>query len=127
MSAQVPGVDEKRLEYAKEQIREYGDRISPQIQADILAQIVTLGMSPYEARLAGGAFAFKVVADPKKWAKNSDPYAVMWAQSLSPDDSEIWMTFETATQYKGCGVKRFQVYFSKGVAVGIEKIERDGN
>jgi hypothetical protein len=47
----------------------------------------------------------------------------MWKQSTNPDNSKIWMTFETATQYPGEGKKRFGVYFIKGKAVEITKNE----
>jgi hypothetical protein len=80
-------------------------------------------MSPYEAKLAGGAFFYKVEADTNNWTKNADPYHVMWKQSTKPDNSKIWMTFETATQFPGDGKKRFTVYFIQGKAVEIIKRE----
>ncbi len=123
MSTNQPQLDEKRLEYAKETIRLYGNQIPAQAQKNILEQRVTLGMSPYEAKLAGGAFFFKVIADPQNWPKNSDPYDVMWAQSTHPDNSEIWMTFETATQFPDEGIQRFQVYFIQGKAAQINKVK----
>ena len=51
--------------------------------------VVELGITPFEARLAGGAFAYKVVADKARWPENADPLKVMWAQSMQADDSEI--------------------------------------
>ena len=80
-------------------------------------------MSPYEARLAGGAFYFKVEADPANWLANADPFNVMWKQSTHPDDSKIWMTFETATQFPDVGKHRFEVYFAKGKAVEIKQVK----
>ena len=123
MPTEQPLLDEKLLEYAKETIRLYGDQIPPEAQKSILEQKVILGMSPYEARLAGGAFFYKVVADPKNWPPNADPLNVMWKQSTNPDNSKIWMTFENATQFPGEGTKRFMVYFIKGKAVEITKNE----
>src|SRR2546425_6702579 len=41
------------------------------IQKDILAQRVTLGMPPYEASLAAGAYIFRVIADPAKNVRTS--------------------------------------------------------
>lgn len=118
-------LDLKRLEYAKSVIRQRGDKISARIQQDILAQRVTLGMPPYEASLAAGAYTFKVVADPAKWAKNADPSQVIHAQSLHPDNSEIWMTFQTATQFPEKGMTGFVVYFRGGKAVEIKELEID--
>jgi hypothetical protein len=47
----------------------------------------------------------------------------MWAQSLHPDNSEIWMTFATDTQYPGEGMKKFTVYFKSGKALTINKLQ----
>lgn len=104
--------------------KDYPDKISPAIQEKILAGAIVLGMSPYDAYLAAGAFAFKVIADPAKWEKNADPYKVMWAQSTQPDDSQIWMTFENDTQYSAEGKQSFRVFFKNGKAVEIEKLGR---
>jgi hypothetical protein len=119
----VAEINEKTLAYAKEAIQLYGDQIPAHIQKEILAQQITLGMSPYEAKLAGGAFYFKVEADPKKWPPNADPYEVISKQSTNPDDSKIWMTFETSTQFPEKGLTKFTVFFGKGKAVSIDNDE----
>lgn len=82
-------------------------------------------MAPYEAHLAAGAFIFKVQAG-SKWPNGADPYNVMWAQSLHPDDSKIWMTFETNTQWPDKGLTRFRVFFEHGKAVEIEELTNKG-
>ena len=115
-------LDKTRLEFAKEAIRLYGDKIPAQSQKDILEQKITVGMSPYEAKLAGGAFYYKVEVDPKKWPQNADPLVVIDRQSITPDESKIWMTFETETQFPGEGKNRFEVYFRHGKAQEIRKI-----
>lgn len=104
--------------------KDYPDKISPAIQEKILAGQIALGMTPYDAYLAAGAFTFKVIADPAKWGKNADPYKVMWAQSTQADDSQIWMTFDNDTQYPTEGKHSFRVFFKNGQAVEIEKLER---
>ena len=104
--------------------RDYGDRIAPALRESILAEKIVLGMTPYDAHLAGGAFAFKVIADPAKWEKNADPYKVMWAQSINTDESQIWMTFENNSQYSAEGKQYFQVFFKNGKAVEITKLAR---
>jgi hypothetical protein len=114
-------LNKERLEFAKKAIRLYGDKIPPQSQNSILEQKITIGMSPYEAKLAGGAFYYKVEADPEKWPTNSDPLAVIDKQSIAPDESKIWMTFETETQFPGEGKQIFTVYFYNGKAQTIEK------
>jgi hypothetical protein len=123
MTKTQPQLDQKRLEHAKEAIRLYGSQIPQQAQVDILEQRVTLDMSPYEARLAGGAFHFKVEADPTNWPPNANPFNVMWKQSTHPDDSKIWMTFETSTQFPDEGNRRFEVYFTKGKAIEITQVK----
>ncbi len=121
MPSVQPLLDEKRLEFAKETIRLYGDQIPVDAQKSILEQKIILGMSPYEARLAGGAYFFKVEADSSVWAPNTDPNLVIAKQATHPDSSKIWLTFETATQFATDGFVRFTVYFEKGRAVKIEK------
>jgi hypothetical protein len=121
-STAQPLLDQKLLEHAKEAIRLYGNQIPIEAQKSILQQKITVGMSPYEARLAGGAFSYKVEADPKNWPKNTDPRKVMWKQSTNPDDSKIWMTFQNVTQFPGEGKKRFTVFFIHGKAVEINKL-----
>ncbi|MFO0298908.1 MAG: hypothetical protein ACK537_15120, partial [Pseudomonadota bacterium] len=89
----------------------------------ILDGVVLIGMTPFEARLAGGAFAYKVVADKTKWPEQSDPLKVMWAQSMQADDSEIWMTFKNSSQFLGGNDTTFRVDFECGRAVKIEKLK----
>jgi hypothetical protein len=86
----------------------------------ILDGVVMIGMTPFEAGLAGGAFAYKVAADPSQWPVNADPYKVMWAQSMLPDKSEIWMIFKNSTQIPGGSDCKFRVYFTRGCASKIE-------
>lgn len=115
---------ESRRREALEIFEKHPGKISPSIQEKILAGQVVLGMAPYDAHLAAGAFTFKVIADPAKWKSNADPYKVMWAQSVDPDDSQIWMTFETDTQYPSEGNQLFRVLFRGGKAVDIERLPR---
>ena len=113
---------QRRRNEAIQVFKDHPDKIAPAIQEKILAEQVVLGMTPYDAYLAAGAFAFKVIADPTKWEKNADPYKVMWAQSVSPDQSQIWMTFENDTQYPAEGKKLFRAFFQNGKALEIEKL-----
>lgn len=112
-----------RLDYAKRVIAEFGAHIAPDLQRDILAQRVTIGMPPYEAYLAAGQFAFQVIADPTRWPKNADPYKVIQAQTLRPDDSQIWMTFENGTQFPEKGQTRFRVFVRGGKVRSIAAME----
>jgi hypothetical protein len=114
MQANTQPLDLERLAAAKKVIEEFGRHISPDVQQDILAQRVSIGMPPYEASLAAGAFTFQVSADPAKWPKHSDPYKVIQAQSLHPDESEIWMFFANATQFPDRGLTPFKVFVKGG-------------
>ena len=98
------------------------DHIAPAMREDILAEKIILGMTPYEAQLAAGAFSFKVIADPLKWEKKADPYKVMWAQSINADESQIWMIFENESQFPNEDKQSFQVFFKNGKAVEIVKL-----
>ncbi|MBB3122327.1 hypothetical protein [Pseudoduganella violacea] len=88
----------------------------------ILDGVVSLGMSPYEAHLAAGAFKYKVILDKNRWPAHTDPLEAMWAQSLSADDSEICMTFDNPSQFPGEASTVFRVYFERGKANKIEKV-----
>lgn len=90
----------------------------------ILAGKVVIDMTPYEAKLAAGAFAFQVVADPARWPPNADPLEVMWSQSTNPDNSDIWMTFRNATQFDGGREQTFRVHFKNGRVVTIQNADR---
>ncbi|WP_157050622.1 hypothetical protein [Herbaspirillum rhizosphaerae] len=92
-------------------------------RALILSGVVSVGMTPFEAKLAGGAFAYKVVADKAKWPEHSDPLKVMWAQSIQADNSEIWMMFKNSSQFPGRNNAPFRVYFERGRAIKIEKLK----
>lgn len=113
-------LNEQVLAIAKGDIAQYGERIPLTMQKFILEQRVVLGMSPYEAKLAAGAFRYGVEADPK-WPPNTDPIKIIYAQSLQPDESKIFMIFETETQFPGEGRKLFRVDFEHGKAVGISE------
>jgi hypothetical protein len=114
-------LDVQRLEFAREVIRQYSDKIPPNIQQDILAQRVSIGMPPYEASLAAGAYSFQVEPDAK-WPKATDPQIIIQAQTMHPDASKIWLTFENGTQYPADGIVRFRVFFQNGKAVEINPL-----
>lgn len=119
MTTEPLKLNAKQLEFAKTVIKDFGDKIPVPVQQAMLAQVVILGMPPYEAHLAAGAFSFRVVADPAKWPDNADPYRVMWAQSTKPDESQIWMLFENETQYPSKEKTKFRVIFKSGKAAEI--------
>jgi hypothetical protein len=108
----------KNLVKAKEHIAKYGEHIAPDKQEAILEQKVILGMTPYEADLAAGSFRYGVQADPK-WPRDTDPLRIIYAQSLEPDNSKIFMIFETDTQFTREGKTAFRVDFEQGLAVKI--------
>jgi len=114
--------NEQLLSIAKKEIETHGNMISTKNQELIIKQKISLGMSPYEAQLAAGNYAFKVEADPNIWPPNSDPYAVIKRQVNHPDKSKIWLTFENTTQYPESGNTKFTVYFENGCVISIKKM-----
>ncbi|WP_050478003.1 hypothetical protein [Herbaspirillum rhizosphaerae] len=114
---------EERNSYAQTMFAQHPELFPDDRRQSILDGVVVSGMAPFEARLAGGAFAYKVVADKAKWPEHSDPLKVMWAQSMQADNSEIWMTFKNSSQFSGKSNTSFRVYFERGRAVKIEKLE----
>lgn len=113
---------EERKIYAQSMFAQHNEYFPDKNRFSILQGVVTLGMSPFEARLAGGAFQYRVAADSTRWPEHSDPLKVMWAQSVQADNSEIIMIFTNALQYPGQGEKSFRVYFDKGTSVKIEQL-----
>ena len=114
---------EERNSYAQTMFAQHPELFPEDRRQSILDGVVLIGMTPFEARLAGGAFAYKVVADKTKWPEQNDPLKVMWAQSMQSDDSEIWMTFMNSTQFQGSKEANFRVSFEHGHAVKIEQIK----
>ena len=114
---------EERSSYAQTMFAQHPELFPEDRRQSILDGVVLIGMTPFEARLAGGAFAYKVVADKAKWPENADPLKVMWAQSMQADNSDIWMMFKNSSQYPGGGDTFFRVYFERGSAVRIENLE----
>ncbi len=113
---------EERNSYAQSMFAKHPELFPEDRRQSILDGVVLIGMAPFEAKLAGGAFAYKVVADKSKWPENTDPLKIMWAQSIQADNSEIWMMFKNSSQFaNGCDTS-FRVYFEQGRAVKIEKL-----
>lgn len=86
---------------------------------------VVIGMWPTEALLAGGGGVYKVRADGHFWPKGSDPFEVLKAQSIRPDNTEIEIVFENNFQFQSAKTCKFSVRFKNGLVVNIEKINVD--
>lgn len=118
-------LDEPRLRRTKEALRVFAEQPNmflPEIRDAILASRVVPGMTPYDVHLAVGAFCFRVMADPEVWSGSTNPWDVMWAQTLHPDQSEILLVFDSASQQPELGLRRFQVFIRGGKARSIEVI-----
>jgi hypothetical protein len=115
---------DERISHAQTMFAQYPEMFPEKHQASILKGFIEIGMTPLEVVVAGGAFSFKVSSDSAQWANHTDPYKIMWAQSVRPDNSEIWMTFKNSTQFPGESESLFRVYIKHGQAVEIEKLER---
>ena len=50
------------------------------------------------------------------------PYKVIQSQTMHPDDSQIWLTFQNATQFLEKGLTRFTVCFRGGKALEIKGV-----
>ena len=112
----------ERIEYANDMFAKHPELFPIEHRQSILNGRIDLGMTPFEAKLAGGAFFFKVKPDKTVWPEKYDPYKVMWAQSLHPDNSDIKMTFTNVTQFQGEGVVAFEIVFENGKACSIVKV-----
>lgn len=97
------------------------EQFPKKIQQSIKKGKITQGMNTLQASLAGGAYFFRVIADKDVWKEGIDPNIVIQAQTTSPDNSQIWMSFQNSTQYKE--KQSFQVTFEQGKVISIKKIE----
>ena len=111
----------ERLSFFHKIKSEHPNSYRKEFEDDIERGVIVLGMTPFEAKLAGGAFYYKVQADSAVWKEHADPMQVMWAQSNNPDNSEIEMTFQNMTQNNSC-LTNFKVLFKDGMASSIEFI-----
>lgn len=122
MAIHAAPLSEQTIAGMRKAFEQYPEKFPPEVQRAFLARQVVVGMDPYTAHMAGGAFVYRVDADPVKWPGGGDPFRVMWAQSMHPDHSKIWMTFENDTQFAGEGVRRFVAVVEEGKVVRVEKI-----
>jgi hypothetical protein len=84
--------------------------------------IVEIGMNIDQAILAGGDYSFIVSADEKVWGKESNPYRVIDAQFLNPDDSDIKLIFYNNTQFGENEPVSFRVQIMRGKVVSIKRL-----
>ncbi|WP_067217400.1 hypothetical protein [Marinomonas gallaica] len=107
---------QKRLKFVREVLSERPETVRQDHIGEILEGIITVDMTPWETKLAGGAFTYKagqasyrqrvestansdqktfmtlaltykVIPDPIVWAKDVDLLRVIWTQSERPDNS----------------------------------------
>lgn len=108
-----------RQDVARRVFAEHPEMSRQNRRESILKGIIEMGMTPYEAKLAGGEFSYKVISDSAIWVPNADPIKVMWTQSIRPDESRIWMTFWNTSQFETAMDRTFTVYFVDGKAQSI--------
>ncbi len=106
----------------KKMMEDNPEQFTEDIKQNIERGKVVNGMNTLHSSLAGGAYFFRVIADPDVWEKEIDPNIVIRAQVNKPDNSQIWMTFQNATQYKEKEIQTFQVAFEQGKVTDIKKI-----
>jgi 4-amino-4-deoxy-L-arabinose transferase-like glycosyltransferase len=99
--------------------------LAEEIRRSIEEKRVIVGMTPQEARWAGGASFYKVQADPQRWSPGSDPFVVMARQARDPDDSKITLTFRNTTQFRSPAPVTFRVEIRRGRVTEIAAV--DGN
>lgn len=109
--------ENSRIRRRKEALRVFSEQpnyFAQPIRDAILANRVIPGMTPYDVHLAIGAFSFKVMPDRAQWPKDANPWDVMWAQTFAPDQSQIWLMFDSARQQPELGPRRYQAVCQAG-------------
>ena len=113
--------EQQHLAAANEYLSSRND-ISPEFREAIKKGLVVVGMAPDEASVAGGANVFEIDRDRKVWPKEeTDPWRILRAQRLHPDDSKINLHFQNRTQYGTSDRVQFTVSFVHGRAVTIQR------
>jgi len=117
-------IDEKTRQIAQREMDANPGRFSDEAKRNILMQKVTLGMTPHEARLAGGSFFYQVQADPERWPRGSNPLAVIASQTDRPDDSKITLTFRNTTQFQTPEPTTFRVEIRRGRVTEVVPVDK---
>ena len=117
-------INEKARHIAGPEIDGHPEYSSDEAKRNILDKKITLGMTPHEARLAGGGCFYKVQADPERWLPGSDPLVVMARQANHPDDSKITLTFRNATQFQTPEPVTFRVEIRRGRVTEIVALDK---
>jgi hypothetical protein len=97
------------------------EKFTPEIIAAYRRKQIVVGMDPYTAARAGGAYTYAVQAD-QRWPEGTDPQRVIYAQAMHPDHSHIRMTFMNATQFPDAGPTRFSIVVEHGRVTRIDKV-----
>ena len=113
--------DQQHRAAANEYLSSRND-ISTEFRTAIENSQVLIGMSPEEASIAGGANIFDIDRDRTVWPKEeTDPWRILAAQRLHPDDSKIKLHFENKTQFGTSEKVRFTAIFVRGRVASIER------
>lgn len=115
-------LNEELRRYAEQELSAHPDDFTEEVKANIREQRIVVGMDPHEARLAGGAFSYKVKLDLSRWKKGTNPLKVIAHQATAPDDSEITLTFQNYTQFATGYPAMFRVEIRRGKVQSIERI-----
>lgn len=79
-------------------------------------------MSLQEASIAGGPYISAIDRDRAVWAnEDTDPWQILDAQQLHPDNSKINLLFQNETQFNTQQSVQFTAVFVRGHVVGIER------
>ena len=116
-------VEAERYAFATRIFAEQPQAARAEVRDEILLGRVVPGMTPYEAKLAGGAFSYRVKPDEAYWSADSDPFTVMWTQTERPDSSVICMRFGNRTQFDSSTTVPFSVVFERG---RVKEIKQEG-
>ena len=112
-------VSEKRKKIAELAMANSYPKISEPYKASIRKGKVLIGMTPFEAVLAGGDFEYSLYVDPSVWTGVYNDLDVLWEQSYEPDGSLISLRFQNRTQFPNESLQSFWVEFNNGLVSRI--------
>ena len=98
------------------------NNVSYEVRAALEKGQVIKGMSLQEASIAGGPYISAIDRDRAVWPnENADPWQILEAQQLHPDNSKINLLSQNVTQFNTQQRVQFTAVFARGRVVRIER------
>jgi len=120
-AAACSGPVSPRIAEANKYLSSHND-VSYEVRAALERGQIIIGMSLQEASIAGGPYISAIDRDRAVWPnEDTDPWQILEAQQLHPDNSKINLLFQNETQFNTQQRIQFTAVFARGHVVRIER------